>query len=219
MFRTVSVLCFIVTFVGVFIHWIISRPRISSLVPRRPSLVLRGLVFLFTLLFIPQKLSLAGAFRKLIYLFAMLCFVILFITGFYSKIIHGTTISGYWLMIHATAAPVFAICIAVLAVMWAHNCRLDKQYWPWLQRILQRENINKDVPYKHELSEKISFWLIVASAIPLILSIILSMFPFFGTYWQNLLADTHRYCAVFFATAVIFHTYLLILVYSKRMTK
>jgi thiosulfate reductase cytochrome b subunit len=139
----------------------------------------------------------------------------LFITGFYSKIVHGTTISSYWLMVHATFAPIFAVCLVILAVMWANNCRLDKNYWPRLQRILQRDYTNA-IPEKHELAQKLSFWLIISLSLPLILSIILSMFPFFGTYWQNLLADTHRYCALLFAMALIVHTYLLVLISAKK---
>ncbi|MCJ7778878.1 MAG: cytochrome b/b6 domain-containing protein [Sedimentisphaerales bacterium] len=219
MFRTISITCLLITFGGILIHWIIYRPKGNELfgADRRLRILdpLRCLVFLFTSLFIPQKLSLADAFRKLVHLLALLCFAILFITGFYSKIIHGTTISGYWLMVHATAAPVFAVCVAILACFWANNCRLNKNYWPWLQRILQREAINKEVPQKHELAQKICFWLIIVLTLPLILSIILSMFPFFGTYWQGFLADTHRYAAVFFSLAVIVHTYLLILIYAK----
>ncbi len=233
MFRTISITCLLITFGGILIHWIIYRTKgkkQDSRLKTQDSKAIHKkfgglgswvfglgsfLVFLFTSLFIPQKLSLAGAFRKLVHLLALLCFAILFITGFYSKIIHGTTISGYWLMVHATAAPVFAVCVAILACFWANNCRLNKNYWPWLQRILQREAINKEVPQKHELAQKLSFWLIIVLALPLILSIILSMFPFFGTYWQGFLADTHRYAAVFFSLAVIVHTYLLILIYAK----
>jgi len=191
------------------------------------------LVYLLTLLFIPQKLNLAGVLRKLVYLLALLCFAVLFITGFYSKLIYGTTISGYWLMLHATFAPIFAICMAILAVMWAHDCRLDKRYWPWLQRILRvgcamhttkimvgdahPTSANVAVPEKHELAQKICFWLIVVLALPLILSIILSMFPLFGTHWQELLADTHRYSALLFALVVIVHTYLMVIIQAKRI--
>jgi len=177
---------------------------------------LRFLVFLLTLLFIPQKLTLIGVLRKLVYLLALLCFVVLFITGFFSRLVLGQTISGYWLMLHAIFALVFAICVAILAVMWAYNCRLNKKYWPWLQKILQQDMTDSAIPRKHELAQKLSFWLIVLLALPLILSIILSMFTFFGTHWQELLADIHRYIAVVFALAVVVHTYLMVIIQAKR---
>jgi cytochrome b subunit of formate dehydrogenase len=220
MFRTVSITSFIVVFICIVIHWIIFRPKANELfgADRRLRIFdpLRFLVFLLTLLFIPQKLTLIGVLRKLVYLLALLCFVVLFITGFFSKLVCGETISGYWLMLHATFAPIFAICVAILAVMWAYNCRLNKKYWPWLQKILQRDISDQIIPHKHELTQKICFWLIVGLAVPLISSVVLSMFPFFGTHWQELLADIHRYIAVFFALVVIIHTYLLILVSAKK---
>jgi len=220
MFRTVSIACFIIAFVGIVIHWIIFRPKADELfgADRRLRILdpLRMLVFLLTLLFIPQKLSLVGVLRKLVYLLAMLCFVVLFVTGFFSKLIFGETISGYWLMLHATFAPVFAVCVAILAVMWAHNCRLNKKYWPWLQKILQQNVTDIAIPRRHELAQKLSFWLIVVLSVPLILSIMLSMFLLFGTYWQQLLADTHRYVAIVFALAVVIHTYLMVLIQAKR---
>ena len=222
MFRSISISVFIIAIIGIAVHWVIWRPKAGELfgADRRLRILdpLRGLVFLFTLLFIPQKLTLAGVFRKLVYLLALLCFVILFVTGFYSKLIYGATISGYWLMIHATFAPIFAICLAILAVMWAYNCRLNKKYWPWLQKILQRETINQDTPHRHEFSQKLSFWLIILLALPLILSVILSMFPFFGTHWQELLADTHRYIAIVFVLVVVIHTYLMVLIQAEKMT-
>jgi hypothetical protein len=220
MFRTVSITCFTITFICIVIHWIVFRPRANELfgADRRLRILdpLRVLVFLFTLLFIPQKLNLAGVLRKLVYLLALLCFVILFVTGFFSKLIFGETISGYWLMLHATFAPVFAICVAILAVMWAHNCRLNKRYWPGPQKIMQQEITDSTTIQKHELSQKICFWLIVALAVPLILSIILSMFEIFGTHWQELLADTHRYLAVVFVLVVVVHTYLMVIIQAKK---
>jgi len=176
------------------------------------------LVFLLTLLFIPQKLSLIGVLRKLVFLLALLCFVVLLATGFFPRLVLEKPISGYWLMIHATFSPVFAACMAVLAVMWAHNCRLDKNYWPWLQRIMQRKTTDMSAGEKHELTLKVTFWIIIFLALPLILSPVLSMFPIFGTHWQELLAQLHRYVALSLALVVIVHIYLLILTQAKQMT-
>jgi cytochrome b subunit of formate dehydrogenase len=224
MFRTVSITCFIIVFICIVIHWIIFRPKANELfgADRRLRIFdpLRCLVFLLTLLFIPQKLTLIGVLRKLVYLLVLLCFVVLFVTGFYSKLIYGTTISGYWLMLHATFAPIFAICVAILAVMWAYNCRLNKKYWPWFPRYLMLDTrCSTSIEYPVSsigLAQKLCFWLIIILAIPLILSIILSMFRFFGTHWQELLADIHRYIAIVFALAVVVHTYLMVLIQAKR---
>jgi cytochrome b subunit of formate dehydrogenase len=220
MFRTLSITGFVVVFAGIVIHLLIFRPKADQLfgADRRLRVLdpLRVLVFLLTLLFVPQKFTLVGVLRKLVYLLTLLCFLVLLVTGFFPRVFFGEVISGYWLMLHATAAPVFAACMAILAVMWADTCRLNKNYWPWLQKILQRQPKNPATPEKHELAQKVVFWIIIVLALPVILSIVSSMFPLFGTYWQELLAQVHRYCALALALVVIIHTYLMILAAAKR---
>jgi cytochrome b subunit of formate dehydrogenase len=146
---------------------------------------------------------------------ALLSFVVLAITGFYPTIILGNHISGYLLMVHATFAPVFAVCLAVLAVMWARNCRFTGGDWPWFERIVQRVTLanspDDDAPRKGSgIGQKIAFWLIIFLALPLILSIVLSMFPLFGTHWQEILLGMHRYTALVLAMVAIVHTYFII---------
>lgn len=250
MYQTISITTVAVTFVGIVLHCIAFpsgkerkfRPvknlaDFLTLVFIEQKLsfegILRKLVYLFMLLFIEQKLSLVGVLRKLVYLLALLCFVVLAVTGFYPTIILGEHISGYPVMVHATFAPVFAICLAVLAVMWARNCRFTRSDWPWFQRIIQRVtlirapslvrresllsderramNCNSGLSTGHlAVGQKITFWLIIFLALPLILSIVLSMFPLFGTRGQELLLSMHRYTALVFALVGIVHIYLAI---------
>ncbi len=209
MFRTISIVAFAVT-VGCLALNCITSPCKECW--RHP---LRKMVHLFTLLFIEQKLSLMGVLRKLVYLLALLCFVVLAVTGFYPTIILGEHISGYLMMVHATFSPIFAICLAVLAVMWASRCRFAYSDWPWFQRIVQRVTLVRSGEEESHcessgLGQKMTFWLIIFLALPLILSIILSMFTLFGTYWQELLLDIHRYTALVFALVGIVHIYLVI---------
>jgi membrane protease YdiL (CAAX protease family) len=142
------------------------------------------------MLLLEQKLGTVGVLRKLVYLLALLCFLVLVVTSFFPVLILKEPIHGYWLILHATFAPVFAICLVGLALMWAENRRFNKNDWPYLQ--------------------KICFWLIIILAVPLILSIVLSMFPLFGTKGQEFLLDTHRYCALLLALVAIVYTYLII---------
>ena len=208
MYRTISIAAFLITLGGIGLNCILWPCKECW---RHP---LKKLAQLFTLLFIEQKLSLAGVFRKLVYLLALRCFVVLALTGFYPTLVLGEHISGYLVMIHATFAPIFAICLAILAVMWASNCRFTSNDWPWFQRFVQRITLTKSADEGAHcescLGQRIAFWLIIFLALPLILSIVLSMFPYFGTHWQELLLTIHRYTAVAFALAVIVHTYLLI---------
>jgi cytochrome b subunit of formate dehydrogenase len=197
MYQTISIIAFLITLAGIILHRLISPSKKKR---QKKS---------------TKKRSIVGILRILVYLLALLCFVVLAVTGFYPTLVLGEHISGYLVMIHATFAPVFAVCLAVLAVMWASRCRLSYSDWPGFQRFVQRVTLVKSsgnkTPHKSSgLGQKIAFWLIIFLALPLILSIILSMFPIFGTHWQELLLGTHRYTALVFAMVVIVHTYLVI---------
>ncbi len=206
--RLVAAIVFLTVFGGIFAHCVISAVAKGY---RWWLLdIVRTLTHLFTLIFLEQKLNPVSVLRKLVYLLALLCFIILLITGFYPVLFLKEHLSGYLLMVHATFAPVFAACLAVLAVMWAHNCRFDKSDWPWLQRFLRRAPVDKPAGTKYQLVRKICFWLIVLLALPVILSIVLGMFPLFGTDGQELLLNLHRYSTLLLAAVAILHTYLTI---------
>jgi len=213
MFRTILIIAFVATFSGIGICCLIF-PCCKEC-RWTPLAILRRTIRIFTMLLLEQKLSPVGVLRKLVYLLALLCFLVLAITSFYPVLVLRESIHGYWLMLHATFAPVFAICLAVLAVMWAGNCCFNKSDWPWLQRILERVTPVKRVGEEPSnkcpgLGQKITFWLIIVLALPVILSVVLSMFPFFGTDGQEFLLNLHRYSALLLALAAIVHTYLVI---------
>ena len=197
MYQKISIIAFLIILAGIVLHRLVS-PSHKKL--KRKS---------------TKKLSIVGVLRILVYLLALLCFVVLAVTGFYPTLVLGEHISGYLVMVHATFAPIFAVCLAVLAVMWASRCRFVYSDWPWFERFVQRvtsvKSSSEEAPSNSSgLGQKMAFWLIIFLALPLILSIVLSMFPLFGTHWQELLLSTHRYTALVFALVVIVHTYLLI---------
>jgi len=212
MFRIVSIIGFVVTFVGIAVCCI-AFPCCKEC-GWRPGQILRRLVHLFTLLFVEQKLSLLGVFKKLVYLLALLCFCVLAVNGFFAAVVLGKSVSGYWIMLQTTAGGVFAVCVAILAVMWARRHRFNESDWPGLQRILKRiirlKTANNIPAGKSRLGQKITFWLLVVLALPLILSMVSSMFTLFGTYWQELLLEVHRYSALLFVLVAIVHIYLVI---------
>lgn len=208
LFRLVAAIVFLTVFGGIFAHCVISA--IAKGYRWWLIDIFRTLVHLFTLIFIQQKLTPVGLLRKLVYLLALLCFVVLVITGFYPVLFLNEHLSSYLLMVHATFAPVFAGCLAVLAVMRADNCRFDKTDWPWLQRLLRRAPVASPPDAKYSLVRKICFWLIVVLALPVILSIVLGMFPLFGTEGQEFLLNLHRYSTLLLAAVAILHTYLII---------
>jgi cytochrome b subunit of formate dehydrogenase len=222
-FRTVAITAFIAAIAAILLHFIVSKPKFDAVFGKDRAIrildPLRLLVFFITLLFVEQKWSLVGALRKLVFLLAMLCFVVLVVTGFVPVILLGKSIGGWWLMIHATAAPVFAACIAVLAVLWADKNRLDKNYWPWLNWILHRQPKSAVPPQKYELWLRVCFWVILALSLPVILTAVLSMFPLFGTHWQEILLQLHRYSTLLLSLFAICYLYLAALGEMEKTVK
>jgi cytochrome b subunit of formate dehydrogenase len=213
MFRIVSIVGFGATFAGITLHCV-ALPLVKGHRWTAAD-VLKRLVYLLTLLFVEQKLNPVGALRKLVYLLSLFCLIVLAITGLFPLLALDKHISGYLVMVHATFAPVFAVCLAVLAVMWSPHCHFARGDWPWLERLLQRVTLVKSAGEKERLEssglgQKITFWLIVVLALPLMLSIVLGMFPLFGTAGQEFLLGLHRYTALVFVLVAIVHAYLLI---------
>lgn len=213
MFQTVAILALLLTFIGIGVHWVLTPAG----GPRCPG---TGAVHVFSLLLIEQRASLLGALKKLCYLVAAVCFVVLAITGFWPTLVRGEHISGFLMYIHATFAPVFALCLAILALTWAGSNRFVAADCPWLQRLLRRVTRLRlptdERPWRCSLAlYKLAFWAILFLALPLILSIVVSMFHLLGTDWQHLTLALHRWVSLVFAIAVIIHTYLAI---RLRMT-
>jgi hypothetical protein len=220
MFRMVAVAGFAATVAAILLHFVVSKPKFDDVFGKDRTLGIldpvRLVIFFVTLLFVEQKWSFVGALRKLVFLLAILCFVILAVTGFIPRVVFGVAISGWWLMIHATAAPIFAACVAILAVLWADRNRLDKNYWPLLNRILGRQPKSVIAPEKHELKLRVCFWIILALSLPVILTAVVSMFPLFGTHGQEVLLQIHRYCTLLLSLFAITYLYLAALTEMNR---
>ena len=107
--------------------------------------------------------------RQLILGMGLFSFAVLFLTGF-APVLTGSHFSGYWLMAHMIFTPVFMGCVALVAMMDAERCR-----------------------------SSILFWFLLLMALPLALSMVLSMFPMFGTERLELLLQVHRICALVFS--------------------
>ena len=197
MFRTVSIISFIITFVGIGFHYMVLRSPSSDLVRAKQRLRRQGILGILDIL------------KKLVCLLTLLCFVVLAVNGFYPSLVLGKPISGYWLMLQVTAGGVFACCLAFLTLMWAYHCRFNEKDWQWLQHLLRRETASKELPpERFRFGQKIAFWLIVLLALPVILSIVLSMFGLFGTDAQEFLLHLHRYSALLLVMAGVVFIYL-----------
>ena len=123
---------------------------------------------------------------KFSYAVMLLGIAVLAVSGI-GVFIFGQPPMTHWvLMAHMTAAPVFALGLAAVALTWADLCR------------------QKSPPYLGNAA-KILFWIILVCGLMVILSGALPMTPLFGTDGQHILYLTHRYAGIVLALAVLIH--------------
>jgi cytochrome b subunit of formate dehydrogenase len=148
-----------------------------------------------------------GVMRGLVYLLTLALFFILALTGFIPVVFLGGHVSGVLLLIHATAAPLFALSLALLSLLWAHRQRFSEENWDATKDLVARKRVKPD--RLRDMVRKVCFWLILFFSLPLILSIILGVFPLFGTEGQENLVLLHGISALLLTTTAVIHTYTL----------
>jgi cytochrome b subunit of formate dehydrogenase len=155
------------------------------------------------LMFTGSVLNFIGILKRLAYIAGLFCFMILCVTGFWSML-SGKTLGSYWLMIHVACAPIFAVSAAFLAVTYAGNSAFTPENWQ------QLTSSGFSAGGFASIVRKCCFWIMVILLLPLILSIVLCMFPIFGTDVQVLMAYVHSISAIIFAVVCIIHTSLVL---------
>ena len=153
-----------------------------------------------------KKSSIGNIIKTLLFPIVFLCVNLLALTGFITVIILGKPISTYLLLIHVSLAPVFAICLAIAALVWAPKNSFNKKDW---ETFCNLKSSKKEM--RIELWQKICFWLIIILTLPIILSILLSMYPLFGSDIQHSLLTTHRYSTLSFVILSTIYVYFLII--------
>jgi len=197
MFRWISIISFAAIFAWILVHYfVITRGNKTGSPGHRKMCLL-------SMLCSGQKRCWSEIIRKLVVLFGIISFIVLFLTGF-GPLLLGGKLQGYLLMIHATFAPVFIICLTLFAVLRAGKYSFNDKDADWLDHIDQGCSlINTDV------GKKTGFWLLLILSLPLILSMTFSMLPLFGTQGQEILFDLHRISALFFVLTAVVELYIL----------
>ena len=157
--------------------------------------------------------TLAGA-RRSSYVLAMLLAAVLAISGFLQVIITGGHLTGTLLLIHIIAAPLFALTLALASLLWSHDQQLREQDLPVLSGLIRTGTVRGNNGLA--VLARALYWLMLVLALPLILSIILSLYPLFGTEGENTLIALHGYSALALLVAVLLHGYILILQSTNR---
>lgn len=209
MFETISIIIFLGMIAVIALHAIICPcgpgPRWGVMD------IVRKKVHIFSMLLLEQRLSLLGRLRKLALLLALLCFIILFITGFAPSLLFGVRLSGYLLMAHVTFAGVFIVCVAFVVLTWAGHFAFNEDNLNWLKRLTGTGDKPRcDIIVNNTTALKLCFWFVAVLTLPLAGSSVVSMLPIFGTHGQEVLFEIHRWCALAVSAGIFGYIYLMI---------
>jgi hypothetical protein len=130
----------------------------------------------------------------------LVSFAAIAVTGFYSFFLKDAALTGYRLMMHVAAAPVFMVASAAVALLWAHRNRFTAASGDTLIVLLR----------------KFFFWAAAALFLPTVVSILLAMYPLSGPNQQQYLFLVHRWCAMAFAAAASLFGLFALLAWRKR---
>lgn len=146
-----------------------------------------------------------NSIKKLLYVVTVALFLIMAISAFIPAIIFGGSLSGVFLLIHVTAAPFFAVSLALTIVIYAQQNKFGTKDF---KNQTDFNNLNS-LKLNNSGNQKLIFWLFTFFSLPAIVSIILSMFPLFGTEGQNILLEIHRYSTLILFILLVLHSGLL----------
>lgn len=134
----------------------------------------------------PRRLR---AWPTLLYSLTLLCIAVLAATGLGTFFFSSRPMTGWVLMLHCAVAPPFAIFIALLGLAWAHRSRFT----------------HADRSARFDTLQKLLFWVMIGSAVVVIVSAVVPMTPLFGTHGQEVLYHTHQVSSLVLTIAVVLH--------------
>ena len=143
--------------------------------------------------------------RKLFYMTTILLFLILAITGFSPALLLGSHLSGALLIIHVTIAPLFAVSLMLFVLFQALRQQFDEADFKTAQSLIKKKTV--DPNQSHHFWNKVYFWIFSIISLPAILSMVVSMYPIFGTEGQITLLGIHQYSVLALAIIVAFHLF------------
>jgi len=142
--------------------------------------------------------------RMIAYQLSLVFLILLVLSSYLPVVLTGGHLSGLLLIFHVTIAPLFCISLALFALLWAQTSRFTNDD----TRLLKDKSFAR-IFSDGQLSrawEKVIFWLFLIFALPAILSIILSMYPLFGSQGQEILLQTHRYTTLILFILAVVHS-------------
>ncbi len=182
-----------------------------------------GIIALHYIIFGPHRLDVDKAqakradvrrfsiIERLIHITNLLSFITLGVTGMIAAIGYGSRLTGWLWVIHAFAAPVFALGLTCIIVMWARDAcfaTYDREWMKYVGGYLGFGKNRRLPADRFNAGQKALLWIIAALGLAALLSGIGRMFPVFGPVGHELLYQVHRYSALLLIMAVLGHAYL-----------
>ena len=98
----------------------------------------------------------------------------------------------------------FAVCIAIVGIIWADAHRfVPGELRNRFGLVTEKNNGKSSKKQVNSVGQKITFWLVLLLSLPVMVSMILSMYPLFGTHGQEVLLNLHGYSALFLVIACV----------------
>ncbi|MFW6171111.1 MAG: hypothetical protein ACODAD_11520 [Planctomycetota bacterium] len=139
--------------------------------------------------------------ERLVYWGALLSVAGLALTSFYPVLAFGT-MRHWWLFTHMFGAGVLVAVLPLIAINWAGPSCFGPPD--------SSEPQQTQAP-RFFSTTKVMFWLFLASGFVVVLTMLLSMLPVFGTEGMHILLDIHRYSGLIAVIALAFHFYYVLL--------
>lgn len=159
---------------------------------------------------LPQNLSHKNNFLKfwsiiqyIIINLTLVLFIFMLLSSFIPTAITGDKLSGIFLVIHITIAPLFSLALALMILLFSHQMQFNKSDF---DKFAKETNINGN-----DSLVKIAFWSLSVLSVPLLFSIILILYPLFGTELQNFYITIHRISALLFSIVVLTIIYFAVI--------
>ena len=149
--------------------------------------------------------------KSMLFFASVLLFFIMASSGFLPFIFMSTSLSGLALIIHITAAPLFCLSYAIFIVLSAFQYMYDEDDYIYIfkRKMLRKSGDIKPVQSLFLL--KSTFWISAAISLPVIGSIILSLYPIFSTSEMDILLIIHKYSVLIFTISFVIQVYYSII--------
>lgn len=138
-------------------------------------------------------------YRRLLQI-TLLAALVLLLSGL-ARPMTGGTMSGYWLIAHLLAAPVFAVVFLKMVFFTAAQHQTAEDETALVRAVVLQNRRDLRVLFTPALRLRLLYWLAVSLATLAMATAGLRLFAFGDTATQVWLAGWHRYAAVLFFLA------------------